>query len=154
MTLTRRTNLAGWLFLLGICAGLFPVVIDADAQGDRTDPLGGARWSPDSEWVALNWPERPELFIISLKTGVSFTLRPAGDLQPDGGHVFTTRSQSGEVDLRHSTRVVASPGRDTLTLVEWSPDSKQVAYQTGMQTNAVFSALDESVTRRMAASDS
>ena len=59
MTLTRRTNLAGWLFLLGIWCGLFPVVIDADAQGDRTDPLGGARWSPDSEWVALNWPERP-----------------------------------------------------------------------------------------------
>ncbi|MGO9244447.1 MAG: hypothetical protein ACLPT4_09955 [Verrucomicrobiia bacterium] len=153
MTLTRRTDLAGWLFLLGICCGLFPVVIDANAQGDRTDPLGGARWSPDSEWVALNWPERPELFVISLKTGVSFTLRPAGDIQLDGGHVFATGGQSGEVDLRHSTRVVVSPGRDTLALVEWSPDSKQVVYQAGMQTNAMFSILDESVTRRMAASD-
>ena len=55
--------------------------------------------------------------------------------------------------MRHSTRVVASPGRDTLTLVEWSPDSKQVVYQAGMQTNAMFSVLDESVTRRMASSD-
>ena len=153
MTLTRRTNLAGWLFLLGICAGLFQMAIDADAQGDRTDPLGGARWSPDSEWVALNWPERPELFVISLKTGVSFTLRPAGDLQLDGGHVFTTRGQPGEVDLRHTTRTVASPGRDTLTLVEWSPDSLHVVYRAGAQTNAMFSLVDESVMKRMASSD-
>jgi hypothetical protein len=153
MTLTKRTNLAGWLLLLGICAGVLPAAIDADAQGDKTDPLGGSRWSPDSEWVALNWPERPELFIISLKTGVSYTLRPAGDLQPDGGQVFSMRGQPGEVDLRHSTRNVASPGRDTLTLVEWSPDSKQAVYQIGAQTNAMFSILEESVTRRMASSD-
>jgi len=129
------------------------VVIDAGAQGDHADPLGGARWSPDSEWVALNWPERPELFIISLKSGVSFTLRPAGDLLLDGGKVFTTGGQPGEVDLRHTTRTVASPGRDTLTLVEWSPDSKQVVYRAGAQTNAIFSILEESVTKRMAASD-
>ena len=35
-------------------------------------------------------------------------------------------------------------------LVEWSPDSKQVVYQVGTQTNAMFSVLDESATRRMA----
>jgi hypothetical protein len=101
----------------------------------------------------LNWPERPELFVISLKTGVSYTLRPAGDIELEGGQVFTTRGHPGEVDLRHTTRAVASPGRDTLTLVEWSPDSRQVVYQAGAETNAIFSILDESVTRRMAASD-
>ena len=120
MTLIRRTNLVGWLLPLGLCAGLLPVAIDADAQDDRADPLGGARWSPDSEWVALNWPEHPELFIISPKTGVSFTLRPAGDLQIDGGEVFTTHGRPGAVDLIHTTRTVASPGRDTLALVECS----------------------------------
>lgn len=153
MTRIRRTNLAVGLILLGVCAGVFHVTTDARAQGDKTDPLGGAHWSPDSEWVTLNWPERPELFIVSMKTGVSFTLRPAGDLQLDGGQVFSTGGQPGEVDLRHTTRTVASPGRDTLTLVEWSPDSRQVVYRAGTQTNAIFSVLEESVTRRMAASD-
>lgn len=153
MMLIRRTNLAGWLLLLGICAGLLPVAIDVDAQGERADPLGAARWSPDSEWVALNWPERPELFVISLKTGVSYTLRLAGDLQLDGGQVFNTHGQTGAVDLIHTTRTVASPGHDTLTLVEWSPDSLHVVYRAGAQTNAIFSLVDESSTKRMPSSD-
>jgi hypothetical protein len=128
------------------------LAINAFAQGDHADPLGGSRWSPDSEWVTLNWPEQPELFIISLKTGVSFTLRSAGDLQLDGGEVFATQAPAGGIDLRHTTRTVASLGRDRLTLLEWSPDSKQVAYQATPQTNAVFSILEESVKRRVAAS--
>jgi Tol biopolymer transport system component len=128
------------------------LAINAFAQGDHADPLGGGRWSPDSEWVALNWPGQPELFLISLKTGASFTLRPAGDIQLDGGQVFTMQGSPGGIDLRHTTRTVASFGRDRLTLVEWSPDGKQVAYQATPQTNAIFSVLEESVKRRVAAS--
>lgn len=128
------------------------LAINAFAQGDHADPLGGSRWSPDSEWVALNWPGQPELFLISLKTGASFTLRPSGDLQLDGGKVFATQAPAVGIDLRHTTRTVASLGRDRLTLLEWSPGGKQVAYQATPQTNAVFSILEESVKRRVASS--
>ncbi|HVM59538.1 MAG TPA: hypothetical protein VMV72_01620 [Verrucomicrobiae bacterium] len=149
MRLGRQIN-AAFLWLLVSCS-LFSAVADTVAQTDKADLLGGARWSPDSEWVTLNWPQRPELFLISMKSGVSFTLRPAGDIQLDGGKVFTTRGQPGEADLRHTTRVVASPGRYNLTFLEWSPDGRQAAYRMGWgETNAIFSVLEESVTRCVA----
>jgi hypothetical protein len=142
------------LVLLLVPGGAFWLVIDAAAQGDNsTDRLGGSSWSPDGQWLAFNWPERPELFVISLKSGASFMLRPAGDIQLEGGQVFSAQAETGPAGLRRITRVVASPGRDKLTLSEWSPDSTRIAYRAGGGTNAVFSVLEEAVTHRMAASN-
>ena len=139
------------VFLLGFGLSLFHLTISAVARADATDLLSGWRWSPDNEWVALNWPERPELFVISAKSGVSFTLRPSGDIPLDGGQVFATQGSPGGVDLRHTTRTVASPGRGPLALLEWSPDSTQFAYRTSAQSNAIFSVVNNSVTRQLAA---
>ena len=146
-------RLAAWQVLLLVPGVAFWPAIDAAAQGDSTDRLGGSSWSPDGQWLAINWPERPELFVISLKSGVSFMLRPAGEIQLEVGQVFSAQAPSGQADLRRTTRVVASPGRDKLTLLEWSPDSARVAYQAGAGTNALFSVLEGAVKRRMAASD-
>jgi hypothetical protein len=145
MSPARSTRLAAWLVLL-----LAP---GATARADSTDRLGGSSWSPDGRWLAFNWPERPELFVISPKSGASFMLRPAGEIQLEGGQVFSAQAQSGQADLRRTTRLVASPGRDKLTFLEWSPDSASVAYQAWAGTNALFSVLEGTVSRRMAASD-
>ena len=153
MSPARSTRLAAWLVLLLVPGGAFWLAIDVAAQGDGTDRLGGSSWSPDGEWLAFNWPERPELFVISPKSGASFLLRPAGDIQLEGGQVFSAQAETGQADARRTTRVVAGPGRDKLTLLEWSPDSTRIAYRAGGGTSAVFSVLEGAVTRRIAASD-
>ena len=153
MTPARSTRLAAGLVLLLMAGSAFWLAIDAAAQGDGADRLGGSSWSPDGQWLAFNWPERPELFVISPKSGASFMLRPSGNIILEEGQVFSAQAQAGQADPHHASRVVASPGRDKLTLLEWSPDSTQIAYQVGGGTNAVFSVREGAVTRRLAASD-
>ncbi len=153
MSPARLTRLTAWLVLLLVPGSALWLAIDAVAQGDSMDQLGGSSWSPDGQWLAFNWPERPELFVISPKSGASFMLRPAGDIILEEGQVFSAQAETEQAGVRHTARVVASPGRDKLTLLEWSPDSTRVAYQAGGGTNAVFSVREGAVTRRLAASD-
>jgi hypothetical protein len=153
MLLAKPTRLRTWLFLLLVGSSSRWPGGAAAAQDHRIDRLGGTSWSPDSGWLAFNWPERPDLFIISLKTGRSFTLRPAGDLGLDRGQVFASVSPSGSSDPRHTSWIVASPGQDKLTPLQWSSNSVNIAYQVDTKTNAIFSVLEESITHRLAATD-
>lgn len=154
MSLAKPIKLKTWLFLFLVCSDSRWLVTAVAAQDHRIDRLGGSSWSPNGEWLALNWPERPDLFIISLKTGKSFTLRPAGDvdLSLETGQIFAARPQPGSSDASH-TWFVASPGRGPLSLLEWSPDGAKCAYQTGGPTNALFSVTEGTVARRMAMSE-
>src|SRR5579862_5338925 len=153
MLLVKPIRLRTWLFLLVACSSSQWPGGTAAAQDHRIDHLGGSSWSPNSEWLAFNWPERPDLFIISLKTGRSFTLRPAGDLILEGGQVFTSGSRAGSSDLRHTSSIIPSPGRDKLTPLQWSPDSVNIEYQVDTKTNAIFSVLEENITHRLAATE-
>ena len=154
MLLAKPIRFRTWLFLFLVCSNSRWLVIAATAQDQRIDRLGGSSWSPDGEWLALNWPERPDLFIMSLKSGKSFMLRPAGDvdLSLETGQIFAARPQLGSSDASH-TWFVASPGRGPLSLLEWSPDGAKCAYQTGGPTNALFSVTEGTVARRMAAAE-
>jgi len=153
MLLAKLIRLRTWLFLLFVCSSLWWPGGVVAAQDRRVDRLGGSSWSPNSEWLAINWPERPDLFIISLKTGRSFTLWPAGDLEPERGQVFASASTAGSSDLRHTSWIVASPGEDKLTPLEWSSDSVNLTYQVDSKTNAIFSVLDQNVTNRLRATE-
>jgi|SRR5579859_1562518 len=153
MLLAKPIRLRTWLFLLLVCSSWGWREGTADAQDHRVDRLGGSSWSPNGEWLAFNWPEHPDLFIISLKTGRSFTLRPAGDLELERGQVFASVSPGGSTDLRHASWIVASPGQDRLSPLQWSSDSAHLEYQVDTKSNAVFSVLDENITRRLAATE-
>ena len=153
MRLATATRHAVWMFVLLAGGGPFGWGADAVAQGRPVDRLGGDKWSPNSEWLALNWPDREQLFIISLKTGVSYLLRPVGNVPLAGGESFSGRGRPEQVDLRRTSRIVPSPGQGTLAPVEWSPDSAEIAYRADAKTRAIFSLSEESVTRRLAASE-
>jgi hypothetical protein len=154
MRFPRPTRLAASVMMLLACVTVFCLVTGAGAEGYNLDRLGNPGWSPDSKSVAFNWPERPELFVISMKTGASFFLKPVGNnFDVEGGQVFSTQAKTGDTDPHHTSYVVASPGRDTLTLLEWSTNSAQFAYRAGMQTNALFSVVEGIVTSKLPASE-
>jgi hypothetical protein len=126
------------------------LLLPALAPAAGTDKLAGRSWSPDSEWLALNWPERDELFIISVKSAESFMLRPAGDIRLEEGWVF--QPQHGRpADPRRSSKLIAAPGLGRLTLAEWSPDSRAVAYAAAPKMLGIFSIPQETVTARLPA---
>lgn len=132
-----------------ISISLAAVVAQASAGGaaasERPDRLSGRNWSPNGEWLGLNWPERDELFFISMKSGLSYMLRPAGNVEAEKGPVFTAQ-QAAPRDRRRYSKWLASPGFGKLTLLRWAPDSSAAAYRVDSKTLGVFAPQEERVT--------
>lgn len=124
----------------------------ASANGGL-DTFLGVGWSPDSEWLALNWPDRNELFFISLKTKRSYLLKPVGATDIDVTGVFSTESPTKASEHEPSkAKLVPSPGSGKLRLQAWSPDSSAALYQTDRDHRAIFSTAEGAVKQRLDAS--
>jgi hypothetical protein len=119
------------------------------------DTFSNQAWSPDSTWLAFNPIDRSELFFTSFKAPLHLLLRPMGDISLDLHGIVSPNAPTAEVLRRtgKDARTVPSPGRSKLSLLEWSRDSKAVAYQIDRNTRGIFSVSDASVTQRLSKAD-
>ncbi len=137
---------------VAVVAAIFLASHAASANGGL-DTFSGVGWSPDSEWLGFNWPEKNELFFISLKTKRSYLLKPVGAVDVDVTDVYSGESPSKTLERDpRKTRLVPSPGYGKLQLQDWSPDSSAALYQTDRDHRAIFSIVEAAVKQRLDAS--
>jgi len=129
----------------------------AGARGNgRLNTFPGGGWSPNGEWIALNIPERKELYIVSAKSGYTFLLMPVG-MKMEMTGVFSSAApttmtnkpaenptSASETPVR-PTRQIPSAGTGRLAPLEWAPDSRLLAYTIERERRGVFQLSDDSV---------
>jgi Tol biopolymer transport system component len=125
------------------------------AEQDRLDSLPAHSWSPDSQWLAFNWPHRNELLVLAPESGRGYLLKPLGAMVLDVGPVVATGApvESGPAESVRTAKLVPSPGSGRFSVIDWSPDSTRLVYRLDRESRGVFSVVEERVVSRLAASE-
>ena len=149
MTFKNRTRIAVGIVAVGAWwAG-------AVLARDYLDALEGHCWAPNSQWLAVNKPTGEELLFISVRTNLSYLVKPVGHFDLETINIFSSEMTTNEAPrkLVGLGRIIPSYGTSRLTIAEWSPDSKKAVYQIDPQQNGLFLVEEGLVVRRMPASE-
>ena len=137
-----------------ILVGLLAAVLGGSSVEavDYLEGVWGGVWSPNSEWLAFNWLNQDDLFVISVNTGVSYWLKGVQTVPQEDSLVLSSEAPTRETIARSRlvvTKTVPSPGVGKLSLLGWAPDSRSLAYRLGQGGRAIFSVTEGRVTRQL-----